>query len=84
MSTAEWQNIAGFKKIFKKYQLCSDTYSKLLPGKNTQKVNKQKFVFRKIGCSHEVNEIILTEQNGCMRIGRVKKICMCSIILYET
>ena len=32
--------------------------SKLLPGKNTQKVNKQKFVFPKIGCSHEVNEIL--------------------------
>ena len=31
--------------------------SKLLPGKNTQKLNKQKFVFRKIGCSHEMNEI---------------------------
>ena len=29
-------------------------YSKLLPGKNT---SKQKFVFRKIGYSHEMNEI---------------------------
>ena len=32
---------------------------KILPGKNTQKVNKQKFVFRKIGCLHEVNEIFI-------------------------
>ena len=33
--------------------------SKLLPGKNTQKVNKQKFVFRKIGSSHELKEIFV-------------------------
>ena len=28
-------------------------------GKNTQKVNKQKFVFRKIGCLQEVNEKLI-------------------------
>ena len=33
-------------------------YSTILSGKNTRKANKQKFVIRKIGCSHELKEII--------------------------
>ena len=47
-------------------------YSKLFPGKNTQKVNKQKFVFRKIGCSHEVNAILLTEIRWYFDTGNVE------------
>ena len=32
-------------------------YSTILSGKDTQKVNKLKFVFREIGCSQKLNEI---------------------------
>ena len=44
------------------------------PGKNTQKVDKQKFVFRKIGCSHELKEI-LGEQIRRYVFGEFVKTC---------
>ena len=40
---------------------------KLLPGKNIQKVNKQKFAFLKIGCSREVNKMILNQSDDCFQ-----------------
>ena len=47
---------SNFELALKYIEKCqyNSLSSKLLLGKKTQKVNKQKIVFREIGCSHEV------------------------------